>query len=66
MNGSSVMSSRSGVTAIRLSASAERSVPLRSDSGRLALEGDPVIRIAAPVVARLDAQQLLVALALAS
>ena len=35
MNGSWVMSRRSGVTAIRLSASAERSVPLRSDSSQL-------------------------------
>ena len=65
MNGSSVMSRRSGVTAIWLSASAERSVPLRLGRRPVTLEGDPIIRIAAPIIARLDPQQLLVALALA-
>ena len=63
-NGWSVRSRRSGVTAMRLSASAARSVPSSPGWLHAALEGDPVVRIAAAVVARLDVQQLLVALAL--
>ncbi len=64
MNGSSVMSSRSGVTEILLSASARRSVPCPASAIGPRAEGDPEIRIAAAVVARIDAQQFLVALAL--
>ena len=64
MNGSSVRSSRSGVMAMRLSLSAARSLPAAAPAMPPRAEGDPVIGIAAPVVARVDAQQFLVALAL--
>ncbi len=64
MNGSSVRSSRSGVTEMRLFATAAMSVPSRGFGRSLRAKVEPVIRIAAPVVARIDAQQILIALAL--
>ena len=64
MNGSSVRSSRSGVTEMRLSASADEIGAVAPARLAAARKGDPVIRIAAAVVARVDVQQFLVALAL--
>ena len=52
MNGSSVRSSSSGVTAMRWSSSADRSVPSRN-LGCHALERGPVVRIATSVAAAL-------------
>ena len=64
MNGSSVRSSRNGVTEMRFSFSAARSLPGCRPSDAAASERNPVIGIAAPVMTRVDTQQLLIALAL--
>ena len=65
MNGSSVRSRRSGVTAMRLAVERGEVAAQRCAGDAAAAEGDPVIGIAAAVVARIDVQQFLVALALA-